>query len=616
MSKLCLLTLIWSLCFGCTPQIFGKRSPSGTNSTSESASESAPAGPPTPNAPSMTRYEYSDILDTGCPELNKGVIGPCGDLSGMDLSGEDLSGLDLRGSIFNGANLSNTRFLRTNFSGADLRNANLAGANFTDSWMSSAIITGANLTDAVLINVNWGATIDGGGTTYPAGFHPENFEIVPPDSFNCNSEPKETFPLIPSCASTGSNCANMVIVRATCNHTLAGQSPNDTWRNLNRVCGHYGFQAPTYLSTVNASGTLWDGSVNQKYSFTSRNSQGSYDWLMGSLPTGFPGGRIWVQTDSKISKATYPSIPGGDMLLNPGIQWESADPWLGGNGETLLRGNIQPGEYLMCSPGNISQRFTIASDTAVSVEANSSVVFDLNYVSKGNGPLTITVDTSDQSVTSGSAIVLPDGRVQYTPKANYVGSDVFPFLVMGADGIGANGQVWVTVTMPTITSDCNDTLPIERYTFSPSCAGCADMVLVKATCKHSLGGENADNVWTNLEGVCSHYGHHAPKTSSSLEPSQWTSAPGAPYNSDTWNPTGPWMTGSFLDPFPGGKIWIQSGYSDWLSVAVYPNVSVGDSLYTQTEVIQWLSYHPQYGGNWKNISMGSVGIGDYLMCSK
>jgi hypothetical protein len=155
------------------------------------------------------------------------------------------------------------------------------------------------------------------------------------------------------------------------------------------------------------------------------------------------------------------------------------------------------------------------------------------------------------------------------------------------------------------------------FVLTPACAGCANMVLVKATQNHPIGGNSYTATWNNLHAICSVYGFRGPTTSAGgTELWGHSNNPGYPITSDQWNPTGPWMNGALPGGFVGGRIWIASGDPSWLSKATYPAVAPGNSLYTNSGAISWESYHPQSGGNGSQISSGTLLVGEYIMCAQ
>jgi hypothetical protein len=161
--------------------------------------------------------------------------------------------------------------------------------------------------------------------------------------------------------------------------------------------------------------------------------------------------------------------------------------------------------------------------------------------------------------------------------------------------------------------------PVNQFRIDPG-ATLDYMVLVQVTSPVTIGGSsgmNYEQTWNNLHQICQAYNLSAPTTSGgSGAGGHWSSSvnPGRPVTSDQWNPTYPWMVGTLLDGFPGGRIWIASGEASWLSRASYQSYSVGQNLYSKS--VSWESYHPQSGGNWSNIYSGSVAVGEYVMCAK
>lgn len=176
-----------------------------------------------------------------------------------------------------------------------------------------------------------------------------------------------------------------------------------------------------------------------------------------------------------------------------------------------------------------------------------------------------------------------------------------------------------TVTVGSGSDSWGVTTAAVGYVFTPNCSGsCDNMILVQATTSHSIGGTDYNDAWNNLNTLCQIYGAQGPTTSDSGASGLWYNGSNSSYpiTSDQWNPTNPWMTGNFLDAFPGGRIWIASGSPNWLSKATYPAVAIGNNLYTNQGSIVWESYHPQSGGNWETITSGTVNAGEYIMCAE
>jgi uncharacterized protein YjbI with pentapeptide repeats len=92
------------------------------------------------------------------------LIGPQAELSDDDLSGLDLSSLDLRGTIFEGGDLADTKFMDADLTGAyldfanltdaDLNSADMEVVNFRDSVLTGADLADGNFTDANLVGAN------------------------------------------------------------------------------------------------------------------------------------------------------------------------------------------------------------------------------------------------------------------------------------------------------------------------------------------------------------------------------------------------------------------------------------------------------------------------------
>ena len=146
------------------------------------------------------------------------------------------------------------------------------------------------------------------------------------------------------------------------------------------------------------------------------------------------------------------------------------------------------------------------------------------------------------------------------------------------------------------------------------------MVLVQNSDYLNIGGaSDPDGTWRNLDRVCKMFGYRAPRVASGADASGlWDSGQYGigPITSSSWNPTGAWLNGNLMAGFPGGRVWIAGGDPSWLSVAVYPAYSPGDSLLTRGGEISWESYNPTTGGNWQSITSGYVVPGDFLMCAQ
>jgi hypothetical protein len=190
-------------------------------------------------------------------------------------------------------------------------------------------------------------------------------------------------------------------------------------------------------------------------------------------------------------------------------------------------------------------------------------------------------------------------------QANLAGSTKYQLYVWADYGCGAS-----------LATTLNATTNSAGYVLQPVCS-CANMVLVQATKQHAIGGNDVNSAWNNLHSICQVYGFRGPTTSAGAT-GLWAKSnnPGFPITSDAWNPTGPWMSGKLVNGFPGGRIWIASGEPSWLSRAVYPAIAKDLSLFTNQGAITWESYHPQTGGNWNQISSGTVQVGDYVMCAE
>ncbi len=167
-------------------------------------------------------------------------------------------------------------------------------------------------------------------------------------------------------------------------------------------------------------------------------------------------------------------------------------------------------------------------------------------------------------------------------------------------------------------------LPKGAITLKPQCGDesqCQEMVLVQATQPISIGAKDCVGMWKNLAAICAAYGATAPTTGAKdwLDPScePWFAAsnPKEPVTSDQWNPTAPWMYGTLGGAFPGGRIWMASGYPEWLSRAIYPTLPEGKQLMSDPWAISWASYHPMTGGNWETKASGTIDKGDWVLCA-
>lgn len=158
------------------------------------------------------------------------------------------------------------------------------------------------------------------------------------------------------------------------------------------------------------------------------------------------------------------------------------------------------------------------------------------------------------------------------------------------------------------------------YPINPDCGSdsCSQMVLVKASSTHSIGGSDSADAWNNLYSICSSYGYSAPTTShSGASGTMWHSGTnsGYPVTSNIWNPTWPWILGSLANGFEGGRVWIAAGDPGWLGVAVYPSLNVGENLLSNQGGISWESYQPSGPGSGPTIYSGQVNPGDFIMCA-
>ncbi len=167
-------------------------------------------------------------------------------------------------------------------------------------------------------------------------------------------------------------------------------------------------------------------------------------------------------------------------------------------------------------------------------------------------------------------------------------------------------------------------LPKGAIPLKPQCGDesqCGDMVLVQVTQPISIGAKDCVGMWKNLAAICAAHGATAPTTGAkdwadpSCEPWFAGSNPSAPVTSDQWNPTAPWMYGTLGGAFPGGRIWMASGYPEWLSRAIYPTLPEGKQLMADPWAISWESYHPMTGGNWETKASGTIDKGDWVLCA-
>lgn len=101
---------------------------------------------------SSSSFRYSFRLNRcvnaqGVRGYHPGLLGECGDLTGMDLRGQDLSELNLRGALMKYANLEKVNLRHADLSGARLNGANLFGADLSGVRFFRTKLNRADLRD-------------------------------------------------------------------------------------------------------------------------------------------------------------------------------------------------------------------------------------------------------------------------------------------------------------------------------------------------------------------------------------------------------------------------------------------------------------------------------------
>ena len=295
--------------------------------------------------------------------------------------------------------------------------------------------------------------------------------------------------------------------------------------------------------------------------------------------------------------------------------------------------------YTVTALNSTGQTATATFSLTVNDIAPSSLVYSSSSatytVGSAIAPMTVSsvgggaVTSYSAALPSGLSIHSTTGAISGTPSVGVASPGSVYTVTASNTGGSATASITITVLVPgctnplainyassaTVDNGTCDLGPTD-YPLVSSCSGlCQGMRIVRATQSHEIGGSNYDETWNNLDGICSIYGFRAPTTSSS-NGTLWdyNINSSAPLTSDQWNPAGPWMNGSLPNGFIGGRIWIAAGAPDWLSKAIYPSVSAGNSLYSNSGSIQWESFHPMSGGNGQYITSGTIAVGDFVLC--
>ncbi|MCF6189189.1 MAG: Ig-like domain-containing protein [Cocleimonas sp.] len=86
----------------------------------------------------------------------------------------------------------------------------------------------------------------------------------------------------------------------------------------------------------------------------------------------------------------------------------------------------------------------VATDDSVTVETCSMITVNvLENDNQGSGNATVTIASAP---SNGTAVVLADGTIKYTPNDNYVGDDSFTYTITDSNGNTSTATVNVTVT--------------------------------------------------------------------------------------------------------------------------------------------------------------------------
>jgi hypothetical protein len=192
-------------------------------------------------------------------------------------------------------------------------------------------------------------------------------------------------------------------------------------------------------------------------------------------------------------------------------------------------------------------------------------------------------------------------------------------LVDEACGCHAGQNMYVANGDGTVT--CSDTsggsAPGCWFVLVPSTSVTSNMAAVRLTTAHylNLHGTSSDTHWNELRAICESEGFLAPTTSSSSAYGNWSSSTnqGWPVTSDQWPLPWPWLSGSFPDGFPGGRLWMPGGEPGWLSVAYYYIVSPGSPVISQDP--KWFSYHPSTGQGTQLTGTQTLQAGDFILCA-
>jgi subtilisin family serine protease len=141
-----------------------------------------------------------------------------------------------------------------------------------------------------------------------------------------------------------------------------------------------------------------------------------------------PNGSATVEADGSITYFPDPGYQGSD-----GFDYTISDG-AGGTDIGQVTVSVVPVNH---PPVAVDDSLSTAEDTSASLDPLA------NDTDPDGGSLVLTEVTQP---AHGSATLLPDGSVSYTPAANYHGPDAFGYTVDDGAGATANGSISITVT--------------------------------------------------------------------------------------------------------------------------------------------------------------------------
>lgn len=155
------------------------------------------------------------------------------------------------------------------------------------------------------------------------------------------------------------------------------------------------------------------------------------------------------------------TLTGGVIRYRPNANFQGADTFTytvdDGTGETATANVTVTVTDTNDPPVAVNDTATIAEDAApieIDVVANDTTGVD----PAGNETLSVQAITS--APTKGTASLLPNGRIRYTPSLNANGADTFTYQLRDSRGGTATGTVNITIT------PVNDNPPIANDTFN------------------------------------------------------------------------------------------------------------------------------------------------------